>query len=170
MSWHHSHLGFVDSGRHKRRKNEINDHHMTKAGKCVSFKPVGEGESHAVTHRRLQWLPSLWPIKRSFQFSECEAEAFPGSFSFLMGWQRGNRTSQRESWELWSKNIYDNKWNLFFFKIWSDFHAFVISLIAFYTVPCTSYYCTKFDLILFLLFNISLTCSYIISNSSSLQM
>lgn len=116
MSWHHSHLGFVDSGRHKRRKNEINDHHMTKAGKCVSFKPVGEGESHAVTHRRLQWLPSLWPIKRSFQFSECEAEAFPGSFSFLMGWQRGNRTSQRESWELWSKNIYDNKWNLFFFK------------------------------------------------------
>lgn len=59
---------------------------------------------------------------------------------------------------------------IFFFFKWSDFHAFVISFIAFYTVPCTSYYCTKFDLILFLLFDISLTCSYIISNSSSLQM
>lgn len=55
-------------------------------------------------------------------------------------------------------------------KNWSDFHAFVISFIAFYTVPRTSYYCTKCDLILFLLFDISLTRSYIISNSSSLQM
>lgn len=170
MSWHHSHLGFVDSGRHKRRKNEINDHHMTKAGKCVSFKPVGEGESHAVTHRRLQWLPSLWPIKRSFQFSECEAEAFPGSFSFLMGWQRGNRTSQRESWELWSKNIYDNKWNLFKKKFGLIFMLLLFHLLHF--TQCLVQVTTGQNLIwfCFLLFDISLTCSYIISNSSSLQM
>lgn len=170
MSWHHSHLGVVDSGRHKRRKNEINDHHMTKAGKCVSFKPVGEGESHAVTHRRLQWLPSLWPIKRSFQFSECEAEAFPGSFSFLMGWQRGNRTSQRESWELWSKNIYDNKWNLFKKKFGLIFMLLLFHLLHF--TQCLVQVTTAQNLIwfCFLLFDISLTCSYIISNSSSLQM